>query len=92
MEEVLAKSIEVSRDKTAQGQVATCIPELDKANPEHLGVSVFTRSGRRIACGDTKIRFSIHSISKVISLAMVPEVCGFEEVFRSPPAMRSIPC
>ena len=40
MEEVLAKAIEVSRDKTAQGQVATYIPELNKANPERLGVSV----------------------------------------------------
>ena len=83
MEEVLLRAIEVGRGKTARGKVATYIPELGKADPQQLGVSVFTRSGRRIASGDTKVRFTIQSIAKVISLAMALEVCGFEDVFRN---------
>ena len=83
MEQVLIKAIEASRGKTAEGKVATYIPELGKGNPDHLGVCVFTRSGRRVVSGDTKVRFSIQSISKVISLGMALEVCGFDDVFRN---------
>ena len=37
--------------------------------------------GERYSVGDTKVRFSIQSISKVISLAVALELCGFETVF-----------
>ena len=46
-----------------------------------LGACVFTADGGRFSAGDTKVRFSIQSISKVISLAAALELCGFETVF-----------
>ena len=42
-----------------------------------LGACVFTADGGRFSAGDTKVRFSIQSISKVISLAAALELCGF---------------
>ena len=46
-----------------------------------LGVCVLTKSVDKYSVGNTKDRFTIQSISKVISLAIALEHCGFEKVF-----------
>lgn len=81
MREVLEQAVAEGRKRTSLGKVATYIPELGKVDGSQLGVSVFMRSGERISIGDTQVRFSIQSISKVISLAVALELCGFEKVF-----------
>lgn len=54
-----------------QGRVADYIPALAEVNPRQFGMSVVTADGRRYSVGDSRERFSIQSISKVITLAMV---------------------
>ena len=60
----------------AMGRQATYIPALAEVNPEQTGMCVETLDGRRYAVGDTDVRFSIQSISKVFSLAMALSLEG----------------
>lgn len=52
------------------GQPASYIPELTKVNPDRYGICLHTIHGEKYALGDSDERFSIQSISKVLSLAM----------------------
>lgn len=78
---VLAQAVAAARPAAELGQTASYIPELSKVDKHQLGACVFTADGGRFSAGDTKVRFSIQSISKVISLAAALELCGFETVF-----------
>ena len=64
MRDVLEQAVALGKTHTHEGAVATYIPELGKVDGSQLGVSVFCRNGKRISVGDTKVRFSIQSISK----------------------------
>lgn len=81
MQKFLERAIEIGRPFVADGETASYIPELARADKNRLGVCVFTESGERYGAGDTKVRFTIQSISKVISLAVALQHCGFEKVF-----------
>jgi len=48
----------------SDGQVATYIPELAKANPEWFGICLATTDGHVYEVGDARQRFTIQSISK----------------------------
>jgi len=64
------------------GHVATYIPELGKANPEHFGVCVVTAEGEVLSAGDCDQPFTIQSISKPFTFGMVLEEFGRETVSR----------
>lgn len=81
--QVVEKALEIARSQTARGHVATYIPELGKADPNSLGICVYTKDGEKISIGDTSKRFSIQSISKIISLAIALEVYGPDVVFEN---------
>ncbi|MGD9995193.1 MAG: glutaminase [Salinivirgaceae bacterium] len=53
------------------GQVATYIPELAKMDLHKFGISLITTQGEEFKVGHTDHKFSIQSISKVFTLAMV---------------------
>ncbi|MFD2045274.1 glutaminase [Ornithinibacillus salinisoli] len=55
------------RKHTKEGEVASYIPLLKKANPDHLGISIYGSNGMILRAGDTDVSFTIQSISKVIS-------------------------
>lgn len=59
--------------KTLQnkGSVADYIPELVQVNPGHFGVHLHALDGQEYGTGDDQTRFSIQSIAKVLSLALV---------------------
>lgn len=81
LEEILDEAVKNGRKMTALGKTATYIPELGRVNKDYLGVCICTEDGRYHVSGDTDIRFTIQSISKVISLAAALEQCGFEKTF-----------
>jgi glutaminase len=64
------------------GHVATYIPELGKANPDHFGVCVVTAEGDVLCAGDCDQPFTIQSISKPFTYGMVLEELGRNEVSR----------
>ena len=61
-----------------KGAVADYIPELAKVDPDLFGIAIVTVDGIVITAGDVKEIFSIQSISKVYTLAMVMEQQGEE--------------
>lgn len=62
------------------GHVADYIPELFKANPAHFGIALATIDGHVHEVGDTRIPFTIQSVSKAFVFALALEFVGAEEV------------
>jgi glutaminase len=69
----IAQEIENIEDS---GEVASYIPELSTVDPDKLGMHLTTIQGDDYFIGDAKERFSIQSISKVLSLALALETVG----------------
>jgi glutaminase len=67
----LEELVQLVQPYTAKGKVATYIPELGKADPDDISVSIYniTEKGCRSA-GDIHKLFTLQSISKVITLAL----------------------
>lgn len=64
------------------GQVATYIPELAKANPDWFGVCLVTANGSVYEVGDTRQEFTIQSISKPFVYGLALEDNGREAVLQ----------
>jgi glutaminase len=62
------------------GAVADYIPELQKADPAHFGVSLATIDGHVYDVGDTTVPFTIQSISKAFVFALALEKLGHDHV------------
>ena len=78
-EEAYQNGLETAR--SGEGRAAYYIPELAKADAGAFGICVRSIDGEVIAFGETEKRFSIQSISKVISLAAALKFLGFRETF-----------
>ena len=81
MQKILENALEIGRQHISKGECASYIPELARADKNKLGICLLTKSTDRYSAGDTKDRFTIQSISKVISLAVALQKCGFDKVF-----------
>ena len=81
MQKILENALEIGRKYIPEGECASYIPELAKADKNHLGVCIRTRGMETFSAGDTKERFTIQSISKVITLMVALQHCGFNKVF-----------
>nr|WP_202627368.1 glutaminase B [Cronobacter muytjensii] len=68
--DLLASILEQVRPLAAQGKVADYIPALAEVPADRLGIAVCTVSGECFSAGDADERFSIQSISKVLSLIL----------------------
>ena len=62
-------ALEVSK-QTDKGKVASYIPELSCIHPNKFGISILDKDGSTYNVGDSKERFSVQSISKVLTLSM----------------------
>ncbi|MGY3614677.1 glutaminase A [Bradyrhizobium sp. USDA 10063] len=58
------------------GAVADYIPELGKADPAHFGISLATLDGHVYEVGDTKVPFTIQSMSKPFVFALALDTLG----------------
>jgi len=65
-----------------QGQVATYIPELAKANPDWFSICLVTTSGAVYEVGDSRQPFTIQSISKPFVYGLALEDNGRELVLQ----------
>lgn len=65
-----------------RGKVADYIPALAEVNPRQYGIAVASIDGESFGLGDCRTKFSIQSISKVFTLAMVMRHLG-EELWES---------
>ena len=65
-----------------EGQVASYIPELTKANPQDFGICVVSTNGQVFEAGDCDRPFTIQSISKPFTYALAMDQFGAETVLR----------
>jgi glutaminase len=77
IEDLYGKYISVN-----DGQVATYIPELGKANRDDLGICLVTADGRTFETGQCDQPFTIQSISKPFTFGMAIEELGQAKVFQ----------
>jgi glutaminase len=78
--ETLLPQIHASLRNNLQGEVARYIPELGKVAPDQLGVAVMLAKGELISVGDCESPFTIQSVSKAFSYAMLLDALGPDEV------------
>ncbi|NLN14471.1 MAG: glutaminase A [Tissierellia bacterium] len=81
LNETVERVIESTEEFKTEGNVATYIPELANVDENNFGLAIVTVDGKTILKGDTELRFSMQSISKVISLIMALEDNGTDYVF-----------
>jgi glutaminase len=62
------------------GEVANYIPELGKADPDHFGISLATLDGHVYEVGDSRIAFTIQSMSKPFVFALALDTLGAAQV------------
>ena len=78
----LERLVEEARPYALTGKVATYIPELARGKPGALSVAVMDSKGVPLSGGDTEVRFTMQSISKVVSLSLALDELGEDAVFR----------
>lgn len=78
---LLADMLDRARPLIGQGKVASYIPALAQVPGNKLGVAVTTVDGERFFAGDATERFSIQSISKVLSLTLAMTRYDEEEIW-----------
>lgn len=81
MENIIKRIFENYSQSVGIGKVADYIPALAKVSPNKYAVSVCTVNGERFNMGDYDEKFSIQSISKVFTLAMLAPMVG-EEIWK----------
>ena len=59
-----------------KGTIATYIPELAKVDAANFGVCLLTRNNEEYGVGNWQTKFSIQSISKVLSLSLAYQIFG----------------
>jgi glutaminase len=62
------------------GAVANYIPELGKADPDHFGIGLATLDGHVYEVGDSRIPFTIQSMSKPFVFALALDTLGAARV------------
>jgi len=80
--QALVDSLYATYRPLSDGDVATYIPELSKADPDVFGVSLVTTDGRTFEAGDCDREFTIQSVSKPFTFGMAVEEFGHDEVLK----------
>ncbi|MBM7870155.1 glutaminase [Clostridium pascui] len=81
MSRLLKTIIENNKNYTKDGEVASYIPELAKANRDALGIYICNIDGEEEFAGDFETKFTMQSISKIISLMVAILDNGADYVF-----------
>jgi len=64
------------------GNLADYIPELAKVAPDQFGVAMTSNQGKTVWIGDASAPFTIQSVSKALTFALLLERVGREETYR----------
>src|SRR6478736_7860864 len=64
------------------GALADYIPELAKVAPNQFGIAMTSNQGKTVWIGDASVQFTIQSISKALTFALLLERVGREETYR----------
>ena len=75
-EQLIAEIYHKTKGVNDTGQVASYIPELKKVDPDSFGIHLSTLDGEGFGIGDHQVKFSIQSISKVLSISLAYSLLG----------------
>lgn len=78
--EAYLQSLHARHAAVSEGRIADYIPELAKADPRWFGICVATRDGHVYEVGDTRVPFTIQSVSKALVYGLALEARGEEHV------------
>ncbi len=78
MEKIINAIFENYSNLVGKGKVADYIPPLAKVSPDKYAISVCTVDGKKYNVGDYTEKFSIQSISKVLTFSMLAPMVGEE--------------
>jgi len=81
LQKQLQQLVEKNKKWTNKGKVATYIPELGTIDPSILGISMIDMEGNLYSAGDYQQKFTLQSITKVITLLVALMERGVDEVF-----------
>ncbi|HEY8342133.1 MAG TPA: glutaminase A [Calditerricola sp.] len=82
LERLLRERVDGHRAVACKGKLATYIPALGDADPQHLGVAMCLADGRIVAAGDADVPFTLQSVSKVPALLLALMDHGPDTVFQ----------
>lgn len=71
LQTLLERIVEEAHARQDWGEVARYIPELAVVDPRQVGLSIVLADGSEVSAGDSARPFSIQSVSKIFSLAIV---------------------
>ncbi|WP_300327905.1 glutaminase A [Fusobacterium sp.] len=81
MNDLLRNLVKKNQVKAKLGEVANYIPELDKAKKDALGICIYDIDGNEYFAGDCEEKFTVQSISKIVTLMLAILDNGEEYVF-----------
>lgn len=81
IEDALKRAQETAVPEVGRGQLATYIPSLASVDPHQFGMAIASCDGKVHVIGDADVAFSVQSISKVFTLALVVAAEG-EEIWK----------
>lgn len=81
MNKLLDSIIDINSKYTSKGKVASYIPELSKISGDDLGICVVNLDGKEFCSGDCHKKFTMQSVSKVVTLMLAILDNGKEYVF-----------
>lgn len=79
---MMQQIVDANKDFYKDGKVADYIPELSKANAKAVSFSVVKENGEIVNVGDVTEKFTIQSISKIISLMIAVQEKGETELYK----------
>jgi len=82
IQSVFAQAYENGLEVTKDGETAKYIQQLANVDKNQFGICGVFQKDKLIAFGDTDVRFSMQSCSKIIALALALELKGTHEVFQ----------
>lgn len=80
--EVWLRNLHEKYRDNLHGHVASYIPELTGADPNHFGIVLAAADGKSYAIGDSEVLFTIQSISKPLVYGLALEDHGSDAVLR----------
>ena len=80
-QKIVDKALQTAREQIPKGAVADYIPELGLVDPDQLGICIYPLQGDKIQAGDYETRFTMQSISKIVSLCVALELFGSDRLF-----------
>ena len=77
-QQIIEEIYQKVKSKPDNGIIASYIPELQNVNPDSFGMNITTISGDCFGVGDFQQKFSIQSISKVLSFTYALKLIGYK--------------